>query len=87
MVEESTYVNGLSVYGTEEYKENVLFLISGASSPVTPKLPSPNVKNVHSKIGSMDNARHTPGGGNVRTIHSNRYDSYPDKYLIFLHKT
>lgn len=28
--------------------------------------PSPNLKTVKSKIGSMDNATHKPGGGNVK---------------------
>lgn len=28
--------------------------------------PSPNLKQVKSKIGSMENATHKPGGGNVK---------------------
>jgi microtubule-associated protein tau len=28
--------------------------------------PSPNLKVVRSKIGSLDNATHKPGGGNVK---------------------
>lgn len=28
--------------------------------------PSPNLKTVHSKIGSLANANHKPGGGNVK---------------------
>ncbi|XP_069119901.1 microtubule-associated protein 2-like isoform X2 [Argopecten irradians] len=32
----------------------------------TPKGPTPDTKHVQSKIGSLANATHTPGGGNVR---------------------
>ncbi|XP_048238298.1 uncharacterized protein LOC124115086 isoform X3 [Haliotis rufescens] len=32
------------------------------------KSPSPNLSGVRSKIGSMDKAKHTPGGGNVRIV-------------------
>lgn len=28
--------------------------------------PSPNIKAVKSKIGSLDNATHKPGGGNIK---------------------
>lgn len=28
--------------------------------------PSPNLKQVRSKIGSLENATHKPGGGNVK---------------------
>lgn len=28
--------------------------------------PSPNLKQIKSKIGSLDNATHKPGGGNVK---------------------
>lgn len=28
--------------------------------------PSPNLKQVRSKIGSLDNATHKPGGGNIK---------------------
>lgn len=28
--------------------------------------PSPNLKTVKSKIGSLDNATHRPGGGNIK---------------------
>lgn len=28
--------------------------------------PSPNLKQVKSKIGSLDNATHKPGGGNIK---------------------
>lgn len=28
--------------------------------------PSPNIKAVKSKIGSLENATHKPGGGNIR---------------------
>uniref|UniRef100_A0A8W8NBP9 Microtubule-associated protein n=1 Tax=Magallana gigas TaxID=29159 RepID=A0A8W8NBP9_MAGGI len=34
--------------------------------PTTPKGPAPNVKNVTSKIGSLQNTSYTPGGGQVR---------------------
>ncbi|KAK3105678.1 hypothetical protein FSP39_003121 [Pinctada imbricata] len=36
--------------------------------PSTPKGSSPSVKNVSSRIGSLDNARHTPGGGKVNIV-------------------
>ncbi|XP_033733041.1 uncharacterized protein LOC117322308 isoform X3 [Pecten maximus] len=36
------------------------------STPRTPKGPTPDTKNVQSKIGSLKNATHTPGGGNVK---------------------
>ncbi|XP_067648631.1 uncharacterized protein [Haliotis asinina] len=32
------------------------------------KSPSPNLSAVRSKIGSMDKAKHTPGGGNVKIV-------------------
>lgn len=31
--------------------------------------PSPNLKSVKSKIGSLENAKHKPGGGNVKIEH------------------
>ncbi|CAI9722284.1 titin-like [Octopus vulgaris] len=38
--------------------------------------PSPSSRNVRSKIGSLDNARHTPGGGNVKIINKKeKYDA------------
>ncbi|KAH3703213.1 hypothetical protein DPMN_078244 [Dreissena polymorpha] len=37
-------------------------------SPVTPKPPTPNLKAVQSKINSLKNASHTPGGGNVKVL-------------------
>lgn len=35
--------------------------------------PSPNLKQIKSKIGSLENATHKPGGGNVK-IESKRVD-------------
>ena len=35
--------------------------------------PSPNLKQVRSKIGSLENATHKPGGGNVK-IESKKMD-------------
>ncbi|XP_053308968.1 microtubule-associated protein tau-like isoform X5 [Spea bombifrons] len=37
--------------------------------PVPSPAPLPDLKNVRSKIGSIDNIRHQPGGGKVQIIH------------------
>ncbi|XP_077316319.1 microtubule-associated protein tau-like isoform X10 [Lithobates pipiens] len=37
--------------------------------PVPTTAPIPDLKNVRSKIGSIDNIRHTPGGGKVQIVH------------------
>lgn len=37
--------------------------------PVPSTAPIPDLKNVRSKIGSIDNIRHTPGGGKVQITH------------------
>lgn len=49
--------------------------------------PSPNLKQVKSKIGSLDNATHKPGGGNVKIENRKidikaapRIDAKNDKY-------
>ncbi|GAB1598187.1 microtubule-associated protein 4-like [Argonauta hians] len=37
---------------------------------------SPNARSIRSKIGSLDNAKHTPGGGNIRIINKKeKYDA------------
>lgn len=42
--------------------------------------PSPNTKQIRSKVGSLDNARHTPGGGNVKIINrKEKYDAVQSK--------
>lgn len=49
--------------------------------------PSPNLKQVRSKIGSLQNATHKPGGGNVKIESkrqefnvSSRIEAKNDKY-------
>uniref|UniRef100_A0A8C5PW64 Microtubule-associated protein n=1 Tax=Leptobrachium leishanense TaxID=445787 RepID=A0A8C5PW64_9ANUR len=37
--------------------------------PVPSSAPLPDLKNVRSKIGSIDNIRHQPGGGKVQIVH------------------
>lgn len=37
-------------------------------SPAIPKAPTPNTKHAQSKIGSLNNVKHSPGGGNVSII-------------------
>ncbi|CAI9535983.1 unnamed protein product [Staurois parvus] len=37
--------------------------------PVPSTVPIPDLKNIRSKIGSIDNIRHTPGGGKVQIVH------------------
>lgn len=49
----------ITVYGSTESDY-------AKSKPTTPKAPTPDVKHAQSKIGSMKNATHTPGGGNVK---------------------
>lgn len=45
------------------------------SAPTPSSLsPSPGARSIRSKVGSLDNARHTPGGGNVRIV--NRKEKY-----------
>ncbi|XP_053194092.1 microtubule-associated protein tau [Scomber japonicus] len=44
----------------------------GAARGRTPPLPShpmPDLSNVKSKIGSIENVKHTPGGGKVQIVH------------------
>lgn len=49
-------------------KSNELnFIRTARPKPTTPKGPAPNVKNVTSKIGSLQNTSYTPGGGQVST--------------------
>ncbi|KAM5135238.1 microtubule-associated protein tau-like isoform 2-T5 [Mantella aurantiaca] len=37
--------------------------------PLPSTAPMPDLKNIRSKIGSIDNIRHTPGGGKVQIVH------------------
>ncbi|KAL4228734.1 hypothetical protein ACF0H5_011777 [Mactra antiquata] len=36
----------------------------------TPKPPTPNTKAASSKIGSLNNVKHTPGGGNIKVLNA-----------------
>ena len=72
------YTNVLCLLGLRKYSlsKDVLFMLlfpasSGSSkssprgAPTTTSTPSANIKATKSKIGSLDKAAHTPGGGNV----------------------
>ncbi|XP_053408677.1 microtubule-associated protein tau-like isoform X3 [Mercenaria mercenaria] len=43
---------------------------SKEKAPLTPKAPTPNTKQVQSKIGSLNNVKHSPGGGNVKVLNT-----------------
>lgn len=55
------------IYLTSVKSIELNFIRTARPKPTTPKGPAPNVKNVTSKIGSLQNTSYTPGGGQVST--------------------
>lgn len=59
------YIQFSFVYLTWVKPNELSFIHTARPKPTTPKGPAPNVKNVTSKIGSLQNASYTPRGGQV----------------------
>lgn len=61
----NVYIQFSFVYLTSVKPNELSFIHIARPKPTTPKGPAPNVKNVTSKIGSLQNTSYTPGGGQV----------------------
>lgn len=61
----NVYIQFSFVYLTSVKPNELSFIHTARPKPTTPKGPAPNVKNVTSKIGSLQNTSYTPGGGQV----------------------